>query len=105
MPDANAKNNEAKGFGGLMPVLLVIGAMAAMWLPLADRQSTLKDDLKDHESPESHARVQTVLLEALSERLTKLEGWREDWLARVPALDATQNARLDMIEREMFNSD
>lgn len=103
---AESKNsNGAKAFGGFMAVLAIIGVMSAMWLPLADRQSALKDDLKDHGSPDSHSLVQTERIKALSERLDQLEAWRENWILTVPALDATQNGRLDMIERQLFGGD
>ncbi len=98
-------SNGVKVLGGIaVSVALVVAVMAALWLPLANRQSDLKTDFKDHEQPPSHARVQGERIDALAERLAKLEAAREKWIDRVPGLDATQDGRLDNLERLVYGN-
>lgn len=100
--------NGAKAFGGLMAIGLLGTFTWNLWRAQDSKVGSLGDLLNQRlgslealvNRPQDHPAVQTERIAALTERLIKLEAWREEWIRTVPALDATQNERIKALENK-----
>ena len=123
MPDEKVSaGNGTKAFGVVLAAVALIGAMYKMNEPMAQRiefqDQQISDIRKDMIETDLREREDRTALATMQERFTEVETqfrdqarrikayeeWQVWWQRKVPALDATQNGRIDAIERVVYGN-